>query len=135
MGGLNQHVLLPHGLFDYGCPFCNTPHFKREALELHMRCHVGQVSYVVQAISGFNFRSVRRFQAAMLKNCNIVFALELPQSPRVPLHCTVPHNCPALPIEVPPPRKCCHHTTQHNSVFLDFNDAVINGAQYYIQQQ
>ena len=41
---INQHVLLPNGLFDYGCPFCNTPHFKREALDLHIRCHVGQVS-------------------------------------------------------------------------------------------
>ena len=43
---INQHVLLPNGLFDYGCPFCNTPHFKREALDLHIRCHVGQVRVI-----------------------------------------------------------------------------------------
>ncbi len=43
LGGAGPHVLLPNGLFDYGCPYCKTPHFKREALDLHIRCHVGQV--------------------------------------------------------------------------------------------
>ncbi len=41
-GGV-QHSLLPNGLFDFSCPYCNTPHYKQEALDLHIRCHVGQV--------------------------------------------------------------------------------------------